>query len=194
MAQVYRRISTPFMPNGSPDKTNSPSPFYAPGELGYAFADQNTGLEFLRVQLDPASSTGTVGAVAAGQLAYWVNKAQAIVTNDKAASDVGAAGAINRVAGVFMTAVSATPNTKGTDGNQVYYMCDIVIRGQTNVRAGGVLVAGAQAIADTTAGVSQAIAGAAVTTPAPSQILGVWTSATITGGLAPMDVAISFAE
>jgi hypothetical protein len=182
------------MPNGTPDKTNAPSPFFAPGELGAAFADQNTGLEFLRVKLDPASSTGTVGAVTVGQLAYWKDKANAIVTNDKAASDVGAAGAINRVAGVFMTAVTATPNATGRDGQPLYYMCDIVIRGQTNVRAGGTLVAGAQAIADTTAAVSQAIAGAAVTTPAPSQVLGVWLSATITSGLAPMDVAIAGAE
>jgi len=194
MPQVYRRILAPFMPNGTPDKTNAPSPFYAPGELGAAFWDQNTGLEFLRVQLDPASATGTVGAVATGQLAYWKNKALAIVTNDKAGSDVGAAGAINRVAGVFMTAVTATANATGRDGQPLYYMCDICIRGQINVRAGGVLVAGAQAIADTTAAVSQAISGAAVTTPAPSQVLGVWTSATITGGLAPMDVAIAGAE
>jgi hypothetical protein len=182
------------MPNGTPDKTNSPSPFYAPGELGYAFADQNTGLEFLRVKLDPASSTGTVGAVAAGQLAYWKDRLQAIVTNDKAASDVGAAGAINRVAGVFMTPVTATPNATGRDGQPLYYMCDIVIRGPVNVRAGGTLVAGAQAIADTTAAVSQAISGAAVTTPPPSQVLGVWLSATITGGVALMDVSIAFSE
>jgi hypothetical protein len=84
------------MPQGTPDKTNAPSPYYAPGELGCAFSDENTGGEYLRVQLD--SSATVLGAVVAGQLAFWKDRDNAIVTNGKELCDLGSSGAINGVA------------------------------------------------------------------------------------------------
>ena len=89
--QIYRRILAPYMPNGTPDKTNAPSPYYAPGELGCSFVDQNTGCTYLRAQLDSGATSSTgIGAVVANQLAYWKDESQFIVTNDKVQCDCGA--------------------------------------------------------------------------------------------------------
>jgi len=55
-----------------------------------------------------------VGAVAAGQLAFWKDESQALVTNDKNQCDVGPSGAVNRVAGVFQTAVTTAAGVNGT--------------------------------------------------------------------------------
>lgn len=194
--QVYRRIQSPYMPNGTPDQTNSPSPFYAPGELGCAFSDQNTGGEYLRVQLDSGATSATaVGAVVAGQVAYWKDQAHNIVTNDKNQCDVGPSGAINRVAGFFQTAVKTQAGVNGSDGLPIMYMCDLVIRKTSfPIQVTGTIVAGAQALCDTTANTARAIAGAAVNTAPVSQVLGVFASATVTNNTAPCDVAVGFAE
>lgn len=196
MAQVYPRIANPFMPNGTADQTNSPSPYYAPGELGGAFNDQNLGASCLRVQLDSgATSATTVGAVAAGQLAYWKDRANAIVTNDKNQCDVGPSGAINRVAGIFQTAVKTAPGILDSTGNPTMYMCDLVIgKLAYNIAATGTLVAGAVALCDTTANTARAIAPAAVNTAPVSQVLGIWKSTVITSGLSPCDVNIGFVD
>ena len=194
MAQVYKRIANPFMPNGTPNLTNSPTPAYAPGEIGCAFNDQNTGNTYLRALLDSgATSANTVGVVAAGQLAFWKNQAQSIVTNDKNQCDVGPSGAINRVAGVFQTAVTAAPGVNGTDGNPVMYVCDLLIKGNGNVAAASALV-GAQATANTTANHADVVYTTGVNTAPVSQTLGVFTSSTITGGVAPVAVNIGFVE
>jgi hypothetical protein len=194
--QVYRRISNPYMPNGTPDKTNSPSPYYAPGEVGYAFADQNSGGEYLRAQLDSGAYSGSaVGAVLQGQLAFWKDQDNGIVTNDPNQCDLGPSAAINRVAGIFQLAVTATPNVKGSDGLPVMYMCDLVIKKRAyNVRATGTFIAGGQVLADTTANQSRAVCGAAVNTAPISQVLGVATTATITNNVTPVNVFIGFAE
>lgn len=196
--QIYRRIQNPYMPNGTPDKTNSPSPYYAPGELGCAFSDQNTGNTYLRVQLDSgATASNTVGVVAAGQLAFWKNQSTNTVTNDKNQCDVGPSGAINRVAGIFQAAVATTPGVNGTDGLPQLYMCDLVIRTSSgnaiNVAAASALV-GAQATANTTANHADVVYTTGVNTAPVSQVLGVFTSSTITSNLAPMEVNIGFAE
>jgi len=184
------------MPQGTPDQTNAPSPHFAPGELGYAFSDQNTGGEYLRAQLDSGATSATaVGAVVAGQLAFWKDESRAIVTNDKNQCDVGPAGAINRVAGIFQNAVSATPNVNGPDGQPRMYMCDLVIKKRAYpTQATGTIILGAQALADTTANTARALSGAAVNTAPVSQVLGVWASATITNNLCPLDVYVGFAE
>lgn len=196
--QVYRRIANPFMPNGTPESTNSPSPFYAPGELGCAFNDQNTGRSYLRVQLDSgASSATTVGAVAAGQLAFWKDQTRSIVTNDKNFSDGGPSGAINRIAGIFTTAVTAAPGVNGTDGKPVMYMCDLIIRGyqvQVKTKANSALVGG-QATADTAANTAQVLYTTGVNTAPVSQIIGVFANGTVdASGYALVDVAVGFAE
>lgn len=196
MAQVYPRIQNPFMPQGTAAQTNSPTPFYAPGEIGCAFNEQTGNGSFLRVKLDSgATSANPVGAVVAGQLAYWKDQTNSIVTNDSRQCDVGPSGAINRVAGIFQLAVTGGGGVNGADGLPLYYVCDLVIQKKAfNIQASGTLVAGAVAIADTTASTARAIAPAAVNTAPVSQVLGTWTSTTITNNLSPCNVNIGFVD
>ena len=193
--QVYRRIANPYMPNGTPDKTNAPTPLYAPGEVGYAFSDQNTGGEYLRVLLDSGATSATpIGVVAQGMVAYWKDRINGIVTNDQRFCDVGVAGAINRVAGIFQLAVTAGGGVNGTDGNPLQYACDLVIRKpNTSVLAASALV-GAQATVDTTANTARVLYTTGVNTAPVSQVIGVFTSSTITNNLATVDVSIGFSE
>lgn len=194
MAQVYQRIANPYMPNGVPTSTNAPSPYYAKGELGCAFNDQNTGAGYLRVQLDSGATSATaVGAVKAGQLAFWKNQATSTVTNDKNQCDVGPSGAINRVAGIFTTAVSTAPGINGADGQPSLYMCDLLIQGQLNVFANSALI-GAVATADTTANVSRVVYTTGVNTAPVSQPIGIFASSTITSSQAPVDVQLGFIQ
>ncbi len=184
------------MPQGTAALTNAPTPFYAPGEIGCAFNEQLGGGSYLRVKLDSgATSSSAVGAVAAGQLAFWKDQANSIVTNDKNQCDVGPSGAVNRVAGVFQMANTAAPGVTGSDGNPVQYVCDLVIQKKAYpIQASGTLVAGAVALADTTASVSRAIAPAAVNTAPVTQVLGTWTSTVITNNLSPCNVNIGFLD
>jgi hypothetical protein len=195
MAQVYPRIIAPFMPQGTPDKTNSPTPFYAPGEIGSAFNDQSTGGSYLRVRLDSGATSATgIGAVAAGQLAFWKDRANNLVTNDKAQCDAGPSGAINRVAGIFQLAVTTAPGTNDSTGNPITYVTDLVIQKKAYpVQANSALI-GAQATADTTASTARLVYTTGVNTAPVSQVLGVFTSSTITGGTAPVDVNIGFVD
>ncbi len=196
MAQVYPRIANPFMPQGTPDKTNAPTPAYAPGEIGCAFNDQSSGGSYLRVKLDSGATSGTsVGAVAAGQLAYWKDQAAGIVTNDKNQCDVGPSGAVNRVAGIFQLAVTAAPGVNGTDGNPLQYVCDLVIQKRAYpVAATGTILIGTYAIADTTSNTARIISQATVTTAPVSQVIGVCASSVITNGTTPIDVNIGFVD
>ncbi len=196
MAQVYPRIANPWMPQGTPAQTNSPTPYYAPGEIGSAFNDQNSGGSYLRVKLDSGATASTsVGAVAAGQLAYWKDQAAGIVTNDKNQCDVGPSGAVNRVAGIFQLAVTAAPGVNGTDGQPLQYVCDLVIQKRAYpIQATGTLVAGAVVLADTTANTARGIAPAAVNTAPVTQVLGTWTSTTITSNLSPANINIGFVD
>ncbi len=192
--QVYPRIIAPYMPQGTPDKTNAPTPMYAPGELGCAFNDQTTGKAYLRVKLDSGATSATpIGIVAVGQLAYWKDRSAAIVTNDQRFCDVGISGAINRVAGVFPVAVTAGGGVNGTDGLPLYYICDLVIGAKAYPVAAASALAGAQASADTTANTARAVYTTGVNTAPVSQVIGVFTSSTITNSLAPIDVNLGFA-
>ncbi len=184
--QVYQRIQNPYMPQGTSAQTNSPTPMYAPGELGCAFYDPDTGNTCLRVKLDSgATASSAVGVVAAGQPAFWKDQVAGIVTNDKNQCDIGPSGAINRVAGFFQLAVTAAPGVNGTDGNPVQYVCDLVIQSKSfSPQASGTLVAGANVLCDTTASVARCIAPAAVNTAPVSQILGTWATTTITNNRA----------
>lgn len=190
---VYRRIANPYMPQGTPDKTNATvgasftgsvsAGMYAPGELGCAFNDQNTGGTYLRVIMDSGATASTsIGVPATGQLAYWKDQANAIVTNDKNQCDAGPSGAINRVAGVVQLAV--------TPGNY----CDLVIRKLAYPVATQSALIGAQATADTTANTARLVYTTGVNTAPVSQVVGVFASSTITNGLCPVDVALGFAE
>jgi hypothetical protein len=195
MPSYYGRIVNPYMPQGSASKTNAPSPYYAPGELGGIFNDPD-GKTYLRVQLDSGATTGVgPGIVAVGQLAFWKDQSKFIVTNDKNQCDLGASGAVNRVAGIFGVAVTAAPGVNGTDGQPKMYMCDLIVKAQAYpIQATGTIVAGAVALADTTASVSRAVSAATVTTAPVSQVLGVFTTTVITNNLSPCDVNIGFLD
>ena len=202
--QVYKRIANPFMPQGTSAKTNSATPFYAPGEIGAGFYDPMVGVTCARVRLDSGATSATpVGAVAAGQLAFWKDRFNNLVTNDVRMCDINiaASGAntvanawVNRVAGVFQLAVSTAAGTNDSTGNPVTYVCDIIIEGQ-NVNVftkAASATAGVQTIADTTAATAQQ-QGVATTTTAPvSQTIGVMRSSTITNNLCPTDVLLGF--
>lgn len=196
--QVYAKIANPYMPQGTAAKTNSPTPFYAPGEIGCAFYDPMTGFTNVRVRLDSGATSATpVGAVATGQLAFWKDRANNLVTNDVRMCDTAATsnGWLNRVAGIFQLAVSTAAGTNDSTGQPVTYVCDLVILGQNvNVftKASGA-TAGCQAVADTTAATAQAVALTNTGTAPTSQVIGVYRSSTITNNLAPMDVELGFA-
>ncbi len=197
MAQVYPRVANPYMYQGTPDKTNQVSPYGYPGELGCAFNDQNTGGSYLRVQLDSGATSSTaVGAVAAGQLAFWKDQSQAIVTNDKNQCDTGPSGAVNRVAGIFQLAVSTAPNVTDTGGNPTMYMCDLVIQKRAYpVAATGTILAGTAFIADTTSNTARGISQSTVTTAPVSQVIGTCaTSVLSSGNTTPVNVNIGFVD
>lgn len=198
--QVYQRIANPYMPNGTSALTNSPLPMYAPGELGCAFYDPMTGNVNLRVLLDSGATSSTaIGAVKAGQLAFWKNRSQFLVTNDQAQCDMDftvppANWWVNRVAGVFQTAVTTAPGTNQTNGQPQQYYCDLVIAGRSvNVwTESGQATQGCQAICDTTTGTAQVKALATTTTAPTSEVIGVFTTSTITSNLSPVDVMLQF--
>lgn len=179
--QVFKRIANPYMPQGTSALTNSPD-LYAPGELGCAFYDPDTGNAVARVKLDSgATASNAVGAVAAGQLAFWKDQVANIVTNDKNQCDAGPSGAINRIAGIFQLAVTAG------------YYCDIVIQSKSfPVASNGTALVGAQATADTTASTDRVVYTTGVNTAPVSQTIGTMLSSTVTNNKVPVAVSIGF--
>lgn len=169
-----------YLSTGNPDTTNDAT-LYAPGELGACFdyppgTNQRT---YQRVQLDSgATAANTVGVVAANQIAFWKSKSAKIVTNDfRQAIDASVAnGAMNNVAGVFRTAVTAG------------YYCDVLKTGNSiSVTSDGSGTAGSIAVADTTANTAR-IVGVTVGTAPGYQQLGVIRTA---GATATVDVDIA---
>lgn len=202
--QVYQRIANPYMPQGTSALTNAPTPLYAPGEVGCAFYDPMTGNVCLRVYLDSGATSSTgIGAVKAGQLAFWKvrgyssgNQQGPIVTNDQTQCDSIATtnGFVNRVAGIFQNSPTAAPGVNNSQGVPEQYACDLIIAGKSvNVwTLAGNATIGCQAVCDTTAATAQVKALATATTAPTSEVIGVFTSSTITSNLAPVDVMLSF--
>jgi len=199
---VQNRIANVFMPQGIADLTNAPTPLLSPGEIGSQFLDPNTNLVYRRVLLDSGATSATAtGAVKANQLAIWKDEVNNIVTNDPNFNDTGTpASFVNRIAGVFRTAVTAAPGVNNSQGQPVQYACDIVVNGKNVPIAAvaGVLPApGLQVIADTVANV-QAGGGAktlATATTAPTQqVLGVCKSSAVVNGAFNVDVNIGFVD
>ena len=90
-----------------PDNVNETTLYYE-GQLGAAHEWNDRSYQ--RVKLDSgATSSTSVGVVAANQLAYWKDKDAYLVTNDSAQAIGGqsANGYRNFVAGVFRNAVTA---------------------------------------------------------------------------------------
>lgn len=104
--------TNPYLYGANADATNVAT-LYAQAELGVVFYDQNN--KYQRVLSDSGATSATpTGAIAAGQLAYWMGKEKKIVTNDSrfslAGSPPGAGltgiGFRNAVAGIFRNAVT----------------------------------------------------------------------------------------
>ena len=130
---------------GNPATMNVSS-LYKPGELGQRIIDTN-GNGWQLVQLDSGATSATsVGVVAAGQVAYWKDRTNYIVTNDsnQCLTAVGNPAQANSEfrnypAGVFGVAATA--------GNY----CFVQQRGRANVKAaaGGTYTIGNYAVCNT---------------------------------------------
>lgn len=202
MAQVFKRIANPYMPQGTPDKTNAPSPYYAYGELGCYFNDENTGNQYLRVQVDSGatSSTGIGHSPQVGEVAYWKSVALALVTNDKAQCDLGPTAAPNRIAGIFGVAPTVTPGVNDDNGNPKLYMVDLLVKtGPTpfGIQCSSTPTPGEIATGNTSASTANAVVLSVGTAPA-SLPLGVFTGAAgvTVGGVTTFacDINIGFAD
>ena len=179
------RILSPFLGGtGNPDTavepvTGAPGSYapYAAGDLGNSY-DTNDRT-YQKVMLDSGATSATpTGAVAAGQVAFWANRASYIVTNDaRMALFAGAANSYaNNVAGIFRSAVPA--------GNT----CWVLQRGRNiPVKSAG-LTAG-MILSATSASTAADATGTAIGTPAPTQSIGVAIGPTV-AGLTPCDVDI----
>lgn len=106
--------------------TTGVATLYKPGELGKRIITA-AGPEYQVVLLDSGATASTgAGAVAAGQLAFWKNRAQYLVTNDKPqAYGGGTDKSRNAIAGVFGGSITAG------------YYCTIQQRGLANVTTDG---------------------------------------------------------
>jgi len=92
---------TAYFDTGNPATFNSAT-LYAGGQLGQVY-DAN-GNTFQTVKGDSGMTAATpTGVVAAGDLAFWKDRANYLVTNDSRA----VTGFRNEVAGVFRTTVTA---------------------------------------------------------------------------------------
>lgn len=185
------RDQTLYIQTGNPDTwslapettTSTPSSVVrrVMGELGKAYdANDHT---YQRVQLDSgATASNAVGVVAANQLAFWKDRANYIVTNDKRFALFGgiANSFGNNVAGIFRSAVTAG------------YYCDILIRGRKiPVTSTANLAAGMQAVADVTASTAYADGPIAVGVAITYLPIGVCvTTSTGAAGTAYVDVDI----
>lgn len=155
------RDQTMYVQTGDPDTWHVET-LQRPGELGKAYDVNDRAYQ--RVKLDSgATASNTVGVVAANQLAFWKDRANYIVTNDKRFALLGgiANSFANNVAGVFRHAVTAG------------HYCDILIRGRNIAAAAVAGVAGGElVIADVTANTAS-VDSIAVGTAVTYQNLGV---------------------
>lgn len=189
MGNNAMNIISPYIKGGNPDTLNQAAPTqlagggyppgsyfpYAPGDLGEPF---ELGDRVYAVVFNDSGATSATptGAVAANQLAFWKDKANRIVTNDRRFAIVPGNNSANFVAGVFRVAAGA--------GNLVA----ILSKGYSIPIASGVAaVAGELLVADVAANGPQALgmAGAAPT----FQVLGESRAAAV-ASVVTADIAI----
>lgn len=184
------RSQTLRVPTGNPDTWSAAGPSATDaasyhtlrfGELGMAYDVNDRAYQ--RVKVDSGvSASNAVGVVAANQLAFWKDRSNYIVTNDKRFALMGgiANSFANNVAGVFRSAVPAG------------YYCDILQRGYNiPVTSTAQLAAGMQVVADVTASTAYADGPIAVGTAITYQPLGVCkTTSTGAAGTAYVDFDI----
>lgn len=156
-----------YVKTANPDSVND-STLYREGELGVAYDYNDRAYQV--VQLDSgATSSQTVGVVAANQLAFWKDRSKYIVTNCASlANGGGAANAYcNNVAGIFRNAVTA--------GNY----CHILQRGRNiAVKEAGSAAIG-QSLEATPSATTAGATGIAIGTQNTYQKIGVVRTATV---------------
>lgn len=180
MPNNKNRDGTVFIPTGNPETVNY-TPNYAPGELGtdYSFNQKH----YQVVQLDSGATVSTpTGIVATNALAFWKDRANYLVTNDRRFAEGGAATGsyANKVAGRFGNAVTA--------GN----FCHITQRGIANLLDGGNTFAVGESViaeADLVAAADRVAVGTAVT----FQLLG-FARGGASGGVVSVDLNIPSVE
>lgn len=105
------RKQTAYVVTGNPDTLNITSADWDlqnPGQLGMAFDANDRAYQFVQVDSGCTAATA-VGVVAANEIAFWKDKDQYLVTNDRAQAIGGSVANAyrNQVAGIFRNAVTA---------------------------------------------------------------------------------------
>lgn len=154
MANNKNRVGTIYLPTGNPETVNY-TPNYAPGELGtdYSYGQRHYQI----VQLDSGVTSATpTGIAAINQLAFWKDRANYIVTNDRRLAEGGAA------TGSYANKVAGRIGNAATGGNIIH----ITQRGIANLLDGGNTFAVGEAViaeADSAAAADRIAVGTAVT-------------------------------
>jgi len=185
----YRRVLTiptgdPFKWHGNTDGLNGVG-LLEPGELGGVLPWQ--GEQFQLVKMDSgATATPASGIPAIGEIAFWKDRSNYLVTNDSTQADAAStAGAVtkdprNSVAGVIEMAVVA---------GEFFFVHQ---KGNSNVKTSSTPVPGDVLVANT--GTSADCGSVTAGTAPTSQEIGIVTSATKTGGLIPAKLVIQFID
>jgi len=186
----YRRVLTiptgnPFKWHGNTDGLNGVG-LLEPGELGGVLPWQGEQFQLVKMDSGATASTAT-GLPAAGQVAFWKDRSNYLVTNDSIQADAASIPANtatkdprNSVAGVIEMAVL------GGEFFFVHQKGNSNVKTSTSPNPGDVLVANTGTAADcgsTTAGTSPV-----------AQAVGVVTSPTKTGGLIPAKLIVEFID
>lgn len=186
----YRRVLT--IPNGNPNKWHGNTEglngvgLLEPGEIGGVLPWQGEQYQLVKMDSGATASTAT-GIPAAGQVAFWKDRTNYIVTNDSLQADAASipAGTITRdarnsVAGIIEMAVV------GGEFFFVHQKGNSSVKTATSPNVGDQLSANTGTAADATS----TAAGTAV----PAIRIGVVTSPTKTGGLIPSKIDINFID
>lgn len=179
-----------WVPNGNPNTWHGNteglggSGLKAPGELGGVLPWDGDQYQLVKMDSGATSATAT-GVPAAGQLAFWKDRTNYVVTNDSRFADAAHVPANqfprdhrNSVAGVIEMAVT---------GGEFFFVHQ---KGLSNVKnsdspaPGDVLVAKTGTAADA----AKVAAGTAPT----CQVVGQVTSATASGGLIPANLSVDY--
>jgi hypothetical protein len=186
----YRRVLT--IPNGNPktwhgntDGLNGVG-LREPGELGGVLPWSGDQFQLVKMDSGATSATAT-GIPAVGQIAFWKDRDNYLVTNDSKQADAASvpAGAITRdhrnsVAGVIEAAVVA---------GEFFFVHQ---KGSSSVKTSSSPTPGDTLTAATGTGADCTSASAGISPV--SQSVGIVTSATKTGGLIPAKLVVEFID
>lgn len=182
---------TVYIVTGNPDTVDvSPTDFtslgHNTGELGLKFEFRNRKYQIVQVD-SGVSASNPVGVIAANQLAYWKDKVNYLVTNDRRQAEGGAATGSyqNKVAGVFRAAITSRARVNG------YGTVCCILQKATNINVldGGNTFAVGEAViaeADSVAACDRVAVGTATT----NQQLG-WARGAASGGVVAVDLDIA---